>query len=513
MGLKAALSRPDQRRSLCWLLVAFCLPLLFQGCKARQQPVPTKVAATAQAPTTKASSLPPEQTIRPGESATFIVFFNHEETALTPEAKATLDNAIATVREAPSGPIRATGHAGLDEGGLASKIDPVTLSVNRAEAVKDYLVGQNVPAHRIRVTGVGKGLPLVPIDSKEASKNRRVEIVITSRSAASAPTGGATQHPIVIENQVFTEVSGVPEYIVGPGDVLEITLWKALTPDKFEATVRPDGRISFGFIEDAIVAGLTLSETDNLVTERMSRFVRNPRIDVIVKEYNSKSASIFGGVSKVGIFGNQRTGPGTYTLKGKTTLLDLIIRAGGHADNAKLERVEIIRRDGRKEVVNLARTIFEGDTSQNLILDNGDVVFVPLRADNRIFVVGEVNRQGTFIVDERITVLQAVSMAGGFTRDANEKKVYVFRGKGTNTKVILTDVKHIMGTGDRTYDILLAHNDVIVVPTSAIGKWNIWMQRMRPTLEIITEVTGILLDIDAMTPGSGTGDRGPLFRD
>jgi hypothetical protein len=60
---------------------------------------------------------------------------------------------------------------------------------------------------------------------------------------------------------------------------------------------------------------------------------------------------------------------------------------------------------------------------------------------------------------------------------------------------------------------LLAHNDVIVVPTSAIGKWNIWMERLRPTLDNITEVTGILLDIDVMTPGSGTGDRGPLFRD
>lgn len=513
MGVCAFIPHPALRRSLLGVTLAISLAFLLPGCKARQKPTPSPSTIVSEAPSPQASSILTEQTFRPGESATYMVFFENEETTLSPDAQATLDKVVEASRETTEGPIRAIGHAGLDEGGLASQIDPVTLSVRRAEAVKEYLTSQNIQAHRIRVSGVGKGLPLVPQESNEMAKNRRVEVILTARSATSAPPGGVGLHPVVIENQVFTEVSGVPEYIVGPGDVLEITLWRALTPEKFEATVRPDGGISFGFIEDAHVAGLTSSEIDNLVTERMAKFVKSPRIDVLVKEYKSKSASIFGGVSKVGIFGNERTGPGTYILKGKTTLLDLIIRAGGHADNAKLERVEVIRRDGRKEVLNLARTIYEGDSSQNLILDNGDVVFVPLRADNRIFIVGEVNRQGTFIVDERITILQAVSMAGGFTRDANESKVYVFRGKGTNTRVIVSDVHHIMGTGDRANDVLLAHNDVIVVPTSAIGKWNIWMQRLEPTLRNITEVTGILLDIDAMTPGSNTGDRGPLFRD
>jgi polysaccharide export outer membrane protein len=443
-----------------------------------------------------------------------MVFFDREKTTLSSEAISTLDSVLAATRETPSGSIRVIGHSGLTEGGLASKIDPVTLSIKRAESVRDYLMGQNVPAHRIRVSGVGKGLPLVPKDSKEGAKNRRVEVIIAALSSAGATSGGVvSRHPVVIENQVFTEVSGVPEYIIGPGDILDVTLWRGLSPEKFEATVRPNGRISFGFIEDTKVADLTLSEIDNLFTEQMSKFVKQPRIDVLVKEYHSKSASIFGGISKVGIFGDQRTGPGTYILKGKTTLLDLIIRAGGTADNAKLERVEVIRRGGRKVMVNLARAIFEGDASQNLVVDNGDVVFVPLRADNRVFVVGEVNRQGSFIVDERVTVLQAISLAGGFTIDANERKVFVFRGAGSKTRVIIADLKNIMATGDRTFDILVAHNDVIVVPISAIGKWNRWMDHLSPTLRNIEDITGILLDIDAMTPGSGTGDRGPLFRD
>lgn len=495
------------------LAVAFSLALFFQGCKARQQPSVTQAGAPSQAATGQVSPLLQEQTVRPGESTTYMVFFDHEETDLPPDSIPTLDSVIEADREAPTGQIRVIGHAGLTEGGIASKIDPVTLSIRRAEAVRDYLVAQNVPAHRIRLTGVGKGLPLVPKGSGEEEMNRRVEVILTALSASSPSSGVVSRHPLVIENQVFTEVSGVPEYIIGPGDILDITLWRGLTPEKFLATVRPDGKVSFGFIEDSQVAGLTLSEIDNLLTEQMSQFVKQPRMDVLVKEYHSKTASIFGGISKVGIFGDQRTGPGTYILKGKTTLLDLIIRAGGTADNAKLERVEVIRRDGRKVMVNLARAIFEGDASQNLVVDDGDVVFVPLRADNRVFVVGEVNRQGSFIVDERVTVLQAISLAGGFTRDANERRVFVFRGAGSQTRVIVSDVKHIMDSGDRTQDILVAHNDVIVVPISAIGKWNRWMDNLSPTLRNIEDVTGILLDIDAMTPGSSTGERGPLFRD
>lgn len=502
-----------RKAPLLLALITLSAFLALQACKASTPAAPEKATGLSTTSAVAGPALPPEQVVRPEETATFMVFFPRDDTNLSPQAASTLDDLIAVLQNAPPGPVRVIGHSSSDEAGIASKVDPTTLSIKRAEAVRDYLVARNVPAHLVRVTGVGRGLPLVPDNSQEVGKNRRVEIILTSLSTTSVPGSSLARHPIIIENQVFTEVSGVPEYIVGPGDVLDITLWRGLSPERFEPTVKPDGRISFGFVEDAIVAGLTLSEIDNLLTDRLSEFIKGPRVDVLVKEFNSKTASIFGGVSKIGIFGQERTGPGTYTLRGKTTLLDLIIRAGGSADDAKLERVEIIRKDGRKVTVNLARAIFEADASQNIVLDDGDVVFVPLRADNRVFVVGEVNRQGTFIVDERITVLQAISMAGGFTIDANERKVYIFRGEGATTRVIVVDLKHIMDTGDRVNDTLLAHNDVIVVPTDILGKWNIWMDRIRPTLLNITEITGILLDLDAMTPGSGTGDRGPLFRD
>jgi len=128
------------------------------------------------------------------------------------------------------------------------------------------------------------------------------------------------------ENEVFTTIDGVVEYRIGPRDVLEITYWEGNTPTKEEILVRPDGKISFSFVEDVPAKGLTASQLDDLLTKRLQRYVKKPRIDVVVTEFNSKTITLLGAIAYRNVSG---TGPGEYTLSGKTTLLELITRAGG----------------------------------------------------------------------------------------------------------------------------------------------------------------------------------------
>jgi hypothetical protein len=83
------------------------------------------------------------------------------------------------------------------------------------------------------------------------------------------------------ENSVYTTVSGFPEYKLGPGDVIELTLWQGTTANKEQVLVRPEGKISFGFVEDLYVKGLTPNQLDELLTEHFKEYVKQPLGDGI----------------------------------------------------------------------------------------------------------------------------------------------------------------------------------------------------------------------------------------
>ena len=100
----------------------------------------------------------------------------------------------------------------------------------------------------------------------------------------------------LIENDVFKTENGVVEYKIDSGDTLEITFWEGTTPQKEEIFVRPNGKISFGFVEDLSVNGLTSSQLDDRLTTYLKEYVKKPRIDVVVKEFDSKFVQVVGAI-------------------------------------------------------------------------------------------------------------------------------------------------------------------------------------------------------------------------
>src|SRR5512133_3529215 len=112
----------------------------------------------------------------------------------------------------------------------------------------------------------------------------------------------------VKQNDVFTEKNGMPEYIIGPGDVLALTYWmpySAYSPaagqqmqgtaegfmqTSFNVTVRPDGKISYSFSYDIPVAGHTASEIQEILLKGIQGYIKKPRVEVLVKEFKSKTA-------------------------------------------------------------------------------------------------------------------------------------------------------------------------------------------------------------------------------
>lgn len=290
----------------------------------------------------------------------------------------------------------------------------------------------------------------------------------------------------VTKNHVFTQQWGMPEYIIGPNDVLEFTFWEGTQPVKYKTTVRPDGCISYSFLDDIKVSGLTLHEVDQVLTERLSAYIKNVRIDVEVLQYKSKSALVFGEINILQLQ-TEQSGPGRYPLSGKTKILDLIVAAGGATKDADLKNVELVR--GRKRYsLNLYDAMFKGDMTHNVIIDDGDVVTIPeLPAlAERIYVFGEVNNEGIYPYEESYDLLAAIGRAGGTTTVAVDDDIKIIRGYGKGEPTVLSaSLDDILKQGDISQNIHLIDGDVVYVPRTVIGDINEFILNTTPLLEYL----------------------------
>jgi protein involved in polysaccharide export with SLBB domain len=285
------------------------------------------------------------------------------------------------------------------------------------------------------------------------------------------------------ENRVFVEKEGQAQYRVGPGDILEISLWTGLKVDRYLVAVRTDGKISFAYFEDLSVSGLTVPQLDAVITETLSKFVRHPQVDVMVKEYNSKSITVLG---EINVLGNRISGPGTYTLKGRTTLLKALSIAGGPTEKANLRQVSVRRESGETYTLNLYKTISQGDMSQNLVLDDGDMLVVPSLAEGRrVFVLGEVTNPGIYPIRDRLSVVEAVSMAGGFKQTAVLGSARIVRGDLRKPEVLACNLKGILDRGDMSQNFSLRDGDVVYIPKNTLGSISDFLREISPILEFI----------------------------
>jgi protein involved in polysaccharide export with SLBB domain len=342
----------------------------------------------------------------------------------------------------------------------------------------------------ICATNYGEGIQIWPGNTGAAIRARQMEI----EQLPTADRLAALQAPL--ENEVFATVNGIEEYKVGPGDLLEITYWEANTPKKEEILIRADGKISFGFVEDLYVNGLTISRLDNLLTKHIKKYLKRPRLDVIVKEYNSKTITLLGAIQYRNEHG---TGPGKYRLSGKTTLLESLTKAGGPSANANLNFVNIRRKNGDSITINLFKAINQGDPSKDFVLDNGDVVFIPKLDKNsrRVYVFGEVERPGSYTFDsEKIRLVDAISEAGGATTFASKSGTRIVRGDITKPEIITANLSNLLENGDQSQNVVLVSGDLVYVPRSGWGNINLFAKRIRPLLELILWPARVVNDWD-----------------
>lgn len=299
--------------------------------------------------------------------------------------------------------------------------------------------------------------------------------------ASSAPD--RNEQLLRLASQVSADsTAAVAEYRVGPDDVLDIRVFDA--PDlSGEFRVAGDGTVSIPLLGALSVGGHTPAGVEGILTDTLAAsYMRDPTVTVQVAEMGSHGVSVVGAVRV----------PGVFQIGSSITLLEALARAEGLAEDAG-ERVLVVRRGAELEgpassspddvvVVNLARLLDGSRPEGNVLVHPGDIVQV--QHTGVVYVVGQVNNPGGFPIGsrERLTILQAVALAGGTTRTADEADARIVRtdetGQRTEIPVHLDEVLN----GEKS-NLVLQSTDVVFIPNStaksvARGAWDAFVRMM-----------------------------------
>ncbi len=233
------------------------------------------------------------------------------------------------------------------------------------------------------------------------------------------------------------------EVSLGPGDIVRISVYGQEDLETV-ARISADGSIAFPLLGAVNVGGLSVRDAEQRIADELVRrqLVRDPQVTVFVE--TSRAAE----VESVTILGNVSR-PGRYPINamsdaGAENVASLIALAGGLVEDAAdfliLTRIE----DGKSRTVKVfLRDLLErGDVSQNYVVKQGDIAFVPRMEE--FFVYGEVRNPGVYRLRSGMTVIQALSASGGLTERGTDKGIVVTRrsqdGENGNIAVGMNDL-------------------------------------------------------------------------
>jgi polysaccharide export outer membrane protein len=288
--------------------------------------------------------------------------------------------------------------------------------------------------------------------------------------------------------QVAEEFAVRPQgYVIGPGDILQIIVWdhpELTTPagqfrdaETSGQQVGEDGYLYYPYVGMIKAAGMNIPALRDVLTDRLSRYIANPQLDVRVVGYRSKRVFIVGEVNTPGVL------PITDI---PLTIAHAISLSGGLTPAADKSGVNISR-EGQVYEIDLKALYDFADSSQNLMLQPGDIVNVLDRSQQKVYVMGEVQRPGSVeIVNGDLSLSAAIGEVGGFNQQSSDPgNVYVIRGaEGGQPEIFHLDASFASGMilAER-FD--LQAQDVIFVDTDGISQWNRVISQLLPSISVL----------------------------
>ena len=248
-------------------------------------------------------------------------------------------------------------------------------------------------------------------------------------------------------------------YELGPGDVVNFSLFGRPELDRPAYRVAPDGTISFLQAQNIQVNGLTIDEARLAIEQSLTAHYNSPRVIITPQEIASKRYTVLGKVVKRGVF----------TLERPITLVEAIANAGGletglfeqnTVELADLDR-SFVSRAGTRLPVDFRRLFHEGDMTLNVEIEPGDFIFVASNIANNYYVLGAVENQGVQGLTEDASVVAAIARRGGFTPTAWTDRILVVRGSLDKPETHVVNVRKILAGEEK--DFPLQPKDIVFV--------------------------------------------------
>ncbi|MBU1693751.1 MAG: polysaccharide biosynthesis/export family protein [Verrucomicrobia bacterium] len=294
------------------------------------------------------------------------------------------------------------------------------------------------------------------------------------------------------------QMSDPGDYVVGPGDEIQVSIFALEAPDSttpVKRTITREGTINLPWVGNIGTESCTVRELERRITEAYAgRFIKNPQISVEVAQFKSRAVVITGAVRN----------PGVYAMTdNRSTLIEMLSKAGGLLPEAS-DDVLIVRAPtdetgsptngvkrpakGKKKpaaevpltlTISLQTLLNQGDLRENISILPGDVLTVRAEKAGYFYVLGYVSRPGVYTLrsGQQMDPMRAVAMAGGLTATARAENSYQVRTTETGQKVL--PVNLVKMTHSRSEPLQLEAGDTLVVGSSFFSRM---MEIIRPSV-------------------------------
>ncbi|MDP2939667.1 MAG: polysaccharide biosynthesis/export family protein [Candidatus Omnitrophota bacterium] len=249
------------------------------------------------------------------------------------------------------------------------------------------------------------------------------------------------------------------EYAINKGDVLEIAVWQ--WPDlQKDVIVRPDGKISYPLVGDIRVDGMSLTALDDLLTKKLSEFIKSPEVSIMVKQFG---------------FGKAEVGVLPFIKIVDLSFDNVKVRSDGKISLPPVGDIQAEGLSPDELRLSLSHGISKLLNNPDLILD----VFVQITdfGGNKVIILGEVGDPGVYEASN-IRIVEALGVAGGYSKDAILRNVFVLRGDLNNPQVIKVNLSKAITGRDFSQNIPIEPRDIIYVPKSLISDANYIMTKL-----------------------------------